>query len=79
MSLIRSPEPSLTGLVRPVRGGGAPHEGAAPDLAGDEAAFRGQRIGTADRADGDAQAISQVALRREARALRQAPVGDLLG
>ena len=61
------------------QGSRAPHESAAPDLAGHQAAFGGQRIGTADRADGHTQAISKIALRRQARALRQAPVGDFLG
>jgi hypothetical protein len=61
------------------RGSRAPDKGAAPDLAGDEAAFGSERVGAADGADGDAKAIGQVALRRQARALRQAPVGDLLG
>ena len=44
------------------------HEGAAPDLAGNQAARFGLRIGARDGADAEAELICHVTLRQQARA-----------
>lgn len=42
-----------------------PHIGAAPDLAADKATFTQQGVGAPDRADGDADVVGEVTLRRQ--------------
>ena len=50
--------------------------GAAADFASDEAAFMHKGIGPADRADGNADIIGEIALRRQLRARRQDAMRD---
>ena len=55
------------------------HIGAAADLSADQAALRHQGVGAAHRADGDAQSVGEVALRRQAGAFGQSAGGDVVG
>ena len=61
-----------------IGGGMAEHERTAADLAGNQPAFAHQRIGPADRADGDADVEGEIALRRQLGAGGQGAGGDVV-
>ena len=55
------------------------HERPPADLARDEATARRFGVRAADRADGDAEGPGEVTVSRQARAVRQAAPGDIVG